>query len=210
MHAFLALTVLFILTMLQSGGGDSTAVREDAVRSAALAAAPAQPKQAPARAEPSPADALLASRHLAVPVEGVRPAQLRDTFEESRGKGRLHKAIDIMAPWGTPVLAADDGTVTKISSNRAGGLALFQTDASGRFVYYYAHLAGYAEGLRDGQAVKRGDLIGYVGATGNAPDHAPHLHFAVQLVQSDGRFWKGEVLNPYPALVAGHGVAAHP
>jgi len=206
MHAFLALTVLFILTMLQSGGGDSTAVREQAVRSAAPPAAQTEPASPAAPA----GDELLARRNLGVPVEGVRPAQLRDTFEESRGKGRIHKAIDIMAPWGTPVLAADDGKVTKISKNRAGGLSLFQTDASGRFVYYYAHLAGYADGLREGQQLQRGDLLGYVGATGNAPEHAPHLHFAVQLVQNNGRFWKGEVLNPYPALMASQAVAAHP
>ena len=115
-----------------------------------------------------------------------------------------HRAIDIMAPWGTPVLAADDGHVTKVSSNRGGGLAVYQADASGRFLYYYAHLAGYAEGLHDGQPVRRGEVIGYVGATGNAPDHAPHLHFAVQYTDNAkrwARLWgRGEAVNPYAAL----------
>jgi len=145
----------------------------------------------------------LAQRALVVPVQGVPRRALTDTFHARRGKGRAHQAIDIMAPWGRPVLAADDGTIARISSNRAGGLAIYQVDASGEFVYYYAHLAGYADGLREGQAVKRGQTIGYVGATGNAPKTAPHLHFAVQRVARQGRWWKGEALNPYPALARG-------
>lgn len=159
----------------------------------------------PAKRAPS-AEERLAGRQLAVPVQGIPRSRLRDTFHDGRGKGRAHRAIDIMAPWGTPVLAADDGHVTKISSNRGGGLAVYQADPSGRFLYYYAHLAGYADGLQEGQAVRRGEVIGYVGATGNAPDHAPHLHFAVQYVDSEkrlARLWgRGEVVNPYAALAA--------
>ncbi|MBC5764007.1 M23 family metallopeptidase [Ramlibacter albus] len=146
---------------------------------------------------PTP-EARLAQRKLAVPVQGVPRNKLRDTFNASRGKGRAHEAIDIMAPWGTPVIAADDGEVVKISRNRAGGLTLYQADASGRFVYYYAHLAGYADHLREGQPVRRGDVLAYVGSTGNAT--TPHLHFAVMLHKESLR-WKGaEVVNPYPAL----------
>jgi murein DD-endopeptidase MepM/ murein hydrolase activator NlpD len=159
------------------------------------------PRQKPASPEPSDRKAeLLAGRRLAIPVQGVRPAQLRDTFEASRGLKRSHQAIDIMAPWGTPVLAADDGKVAKITSNRGGGLTLYQVDGSGRLVYYYAHLAGYADGLREGQQVHRGEVIAYVGATGNAPAHAPHLHFAVLLLAQERRWWGGEALNPYAAL----------
>ncbi|TWO66633.1 M23 family metallopeptidase [Caenimonas sedimenti] len=163
------------------------------------------PAPAPAVAKQTPsAEEILAARQLVVPVQGIPRSRLKDTFDEGRGKGRAHRAIDIMAPWGTPVLAADDGQVTKISSNRGGGLSVYQTDASGRFLYYYAHLAGYAEGLHDGQLVRRGEVIGYVGATGNAPDHAPHLHFAVQYVESGSRWAKlwgrGEAVNPYLAL----------
>jgi peptidoglycan LD-endopeptidase LytH len=160
----------------------------------------ATPSVAPQKGPPTPAE-LLAQRDLLVPVQGVRPEQLRDTFEARRGAGRKHRAIDIMAPWGTPVLAADDGRLEKISSNRAGGLALYQVDPSGRFVYYYAHLTGYAEGLREGQEVKRGDVIAYVGATGNAPEGAPHLHFQVMVLAEGKRWWGGEAVNPYHALV---------
>jgi murein DD-endopeptidase MepM/ murein hydrolase activator NlpD len=156
---------------------------------------------------PSP-DELLAQRRLVVPVKGVPRTRLKDNFHDGRGKGRKHKAIDIMAPWGTPVVAADDGRLAKISRNRGGGLSLYQVDASGRFVYYYAHLAGYADGLREGQALRRGDLIGYVGTTGNAPASAPHLHFAVLMLTGDKRLWGGEAINPYGALTQGQTLAA--
>jgi murein DD-endopeptidase MepM/ murein hydrolase activator NlpD len=192
------------LVLLQSGSGPVLRVTPVAAPAAAPAPKPQRAKAPPAPpAGPSPADHLLASRRLAVPVEGIPKSKLRDTFHEKRGTSRTHKAIDIMAPWGTPVLAADTGKIAKISSNRAGGLAVYQVDSSGRFVYYYAHLAGYADDLREGQQVQRGELIGYVGATGNAPASAPHLHFAVQLVTVEGRLWKGEPLNPYGALMAG-------
>lgn len=167
-----------------------------------------QPPSLPRGANAPTPDELLARRRLAVPVEGVPRRRLKDTFHDGRGKGRAHKAIDIMAPWGTPVLAADDGRVARMSRNRGGGLALYQVDASGRFVYYYAHLAGYADGLREGQALRRGDLIGYVGTTGNAPAHAPHLHFAVLLLKGEKRLWGGEAVNPYGALVQADAAAA--
>lgn len=154
-----------------------------------------------------PAD-LLVLRHLGVPVAGVPRSRLQDTFTASRSRGRSHKAIDIMAPWGTPVLAADDGRLEKISHNAAGGLAAYQTDPTGQFVYYYAHLAGYADGLREGQALRRGDVIGYVGTTGNAPKTAPHLHFSVMQLAGKGRWWGGEALNPYAALVQGETMVA--
>lgn len=173
----------------------------------ARAARPPQPTPPSVEAD-SPAQELLDARPLVVPVQGIAPAQLRDTFHEKRGSSRIHKALDIMAPWGTPVLAADDGRVTKISSNRGGGLSLYLVDTSGTLVYYYAHLAGYADELREGQVVKRGDVIAYVGATGNAPDHAPHLHFAVQVVTTKGRWWGGEALNPYEALTRGAALSA--
>lgn len=168
-------------------------------------AAPPAPAAAAAASRPEPSrpptpDEQLARRKLVVPVEGVPRQRLKDTFTASRGQGRTHEAIDIMAAWGTPVLAADDGTIVKISRNRAGGLAVYQADASGRFVYYYAHLAGYADSLREGQPVRRGEVIAYVGTTGNASKTAPHLHFAV-MVRKESLRWKGaEVLNPYPAL----------
>lgn len=160
----------------------------------------AKPPAAKPRDTESGAGHLLAKRELLVPVDGVTRSQLRDTFFDGRGKGRKHQAIDIMAPRGTRVLAADDGRVAKISSNRGGGLSAYLVDPSGRLVYYYAHLDGYAQGLREGQAVRRGDLIGYVGSTGNAPESAPHLHFAVMVVKQERRWWGGEAINPYAAL----------
>lgn len=164
--------------------------------------APAPPAATETETEPQPPTPgeLLARRRLLVPVAGTPPTKLQDSFGARRGMGRKHEAIDIMAPWGTPVLAADDGRVEKITSNRGGGLTIYQVDASGRFVYYYAHLAGYAEGLKEGQPVRRGDVIGYVGATGNASRNAPHLHFAVLLLTTQKRWWGGEAINPYPAL----------
>lgn len=193
----------------------------DPVRAPELAAAPPEPPPprlataprprattpAPDKTERASMD-LLAGRRLIVPVDGVHPSQLRDTFHAGRGPGRRHQAIDIMAPRGTRVLAADDGRVAKISSNRGGGLSAYLVDPSGRLVYYYAHLDGYAPGLEEGQAVRRGQLIGYVGSTGNAPESAPHLHFAVLLVAQERRWWGGEALNPYAALAGGEAVAS--
>lgn len=169
------------------------------LRAPAPAAAPPVVAAPPAAVPPTPQD-LLANRRLVVPVQGVARGKLHDSFDDKRSMGRKHQAIDIMAPWGTPVLAADDGKIAKITSNRGGGLTLYQVDPSGRFVYYYAHLGGYADGLQEGQAVRRGDVIAYVGATGNAQTNAPHLHFAVLLLTRERRWWGGEALNPYPAL----------
>lgn len=207
-HVWTLLGVLLVV-LLQSGSQEP--LPPAPVATQAVPAAPAQQGK-PRTPQPPPAGSeLLAARRLAVPVQGVRRSQLRDTFEERRGAGRKHKAIDIMAPWGTPVLAADDGRIAKISSNRGGGLSLYQTDPTGRFVYYYAHLAGYADELREGQAVRRGDVIAYVGATGNAPATAPHLHFAVMLLSQERRWWGGEAVNPYQALSRdGAVVAARP
>jgi peptidoglycan LD-endopeptidase LytH len=163
----------------------------------ALQKAP-MPEPAPeVRLPPTPGE-LLSARNLAVPVRGVARSALKDTFHSGRGNGRSHRAIDIMASYGTPVLAADDGRIEKITQNRAGGLTLYQVDASGRFVYYYAHLADYVEGLREGQLVKRGEVIGYVGSSGNAT--TPHLHFQAMVLADGKRWWGGEPVNPYAAL----------
>jgi murein DD-endopeptidase MepM/ murein hydrolase activator NlpD len=162
-------------------------------------AAPSKQARAAKPVEPPTID-VLANRRLGVPVQGIPRAALHDTFTATRSGGRSHKAMDIMAPWGTPVLAADDGRLEKISSNRGGGLAAYQSDPSGQFIYYYAHLAGYADGLKEGQPLRRGDVIGYVGTTGNAPSSAPHLHFQVMLLEQKGRWWGGEAVNPYAAL----------
>jgi murein DD-endopeptidase MepM/ murein hydrolase activator NlpD len=140
------------------------------------------------------------SQPLLVPVAGVLPAQLADTYTQSRGNGRSHDAIDIMAPRGTPVYAVEDGRVVKLFLSQPGGITLYQFDPSERLAYYYAHLDGYAPGIAEGRTVKRGELIGYVGSTGNASPDAPHLHFAIFVLGPEKRWWKGTAINPYPLL----------
>ncbi len=140
------------------------------------------------------------STSLLIPVQGIAVSQLQDTFADARGEGRVHDAIDIMAPAGTPVLAVADGHVEKLFESKQGGLTVYQFDPSGAYAYYYAHLQGYAPGLVEKKALKRGETIGYVGSTGNANPAAPHLHFAVFVLGPEKRWWKGEAINPYPLL----------
>lgn len=142
----------------------------------------------------APANALL------MPVSGVRPEQIGDTFNDLRGGSRIHEALDIMAPRGTPVVAAVDGKVEKLFTSAAGGLTVYQFDPAATHAYYYAHLDRYAPGLAEGQALKRGDPIGYVGFTGNASADAPHLHFAIFLLGPEKKWWEGTPVNPYPLL----------
>ena len=138
---------------------------------------------------------------LLLPVEGVAARDLRDTFNERReGDTRGHEAIDIAAKTGAPVLAADDGHIEKLFVSKPGGITIYQFDRSGRLAYYYAHLDRYAPGLIEGQQVHRGDVIGYVGASGNANAEAPHLHFAIFRLGPDRQWWKGEPLNPFGYL----------
>jgi murein DD-endopeptidase MepM/ murein hydrolase activator NlpD len=142
---------------------------------------------------------LLAERPLMVPVAGIAPSSLSDHYELARGS-RVHEAIDILAPAGTPVVAVDDGRIAKLFESKPGGLTVYHYDPQGRIAYYYAHLQRYAPGLREGMEVKRGDVIGYVGSTGNADPGTPHLHFAVFRLGTPPKWWEGEAVNPYPAL----------
>ncbi len=141
----------------------------------------------------------LAVRRLLMPVKGVDSKNLVDNFEEGRGK-RKHEAIDILAPRGTPVVAVDDGRVAKLFTSAAGGLTVYQFDREEKFIYYYAHLDRYADGLTPGGALKRGDILGYVGTTGNAPKNTPHLHFTIFHTGPEKKWWKGTAVNPYPFL----------
>lgn len=150
----------------------------------------------------------LLARGLQIPVAGMTVAQLRDTFDEGRDAGRVHRALDILAPRGTPVLAADSGRVLRVGSNALGGNTIYATDPQGRVVYYYAHLDAYRPGLVEGAMIARGDTLGVVGTTGNAPRDTPHLHFQVMRMPSDGRYWDGDPINPYPLLLLMH--AARP
>ena len=143
----------------------------------------------------------LMARRLLIPVQGVNRARLRDNFNETRGGTRRHEALDIMAPRGTPVLAAGDGTIAKLARHPLGGITVYETDPEGRYSYYYAHLDHYAAGLHVGQDVHRGDVIGFVGSTGNAPAWAPHLHFTILDLSQPGHWWGRPAVNPYPFLV---------
>jgi murein DD-endopeptidase MepM/ murein hydrolase activator NlpD len=161
------------------------------------------PRSTAVEAAPLPigdAISLLAKRHLSIPVEGVSPSALRDTYDDARAVGRRHDAIDIMAPRGTAVRAAEDGTIAKLFTSKAGGLTIYQFDPTETFSYYYAHLDRYAPGLAEHQPVRRGQLLGYVGSTGNASEDAPHLHFAIARLDTDHSWWKGDPINPYPVL----------
>ena len=139
---------------------------------------------------------------LAIPVAGVKAGQLVDTYTQARAGGaRVHDAIDIMAPAGTPVVAAAPGTVVKLFfSKGGGGITAYVRSDDGRWIYYYAHLSAYAPGLREGQRVRRGTPIGYVGATGNANSADPHLHFAINRMNPSEKWWQGSPINPYPLL----------
>lgn len=137
---------------------------------------------------------------LIVPVAGVSTDELRDMFDEPRGGGRRHEAIDILAKRNTPILAAADGTVDKLFTSKAGGLTIYERDPSGLYELYYAHLESYAPGLDEGDAVRQGQVIGYVGTSGNAPKDVPHLHFTIFRMGPDRRWWKGDAVNPFPLL----------
>ncbi|HVS03532.1 MAG TPA: M23 family metallopeptidase, partial [Thermoanaerobaculia bacterium] len=132
---------------------------------------------------------------LIVPVAGVDREALRDTFDAPRG-GRRHEAIDILAARGTPVLAATDGRIARLYRSKPGGLTIYQFDDGERWALYYAHLERYAGGLTEGERVHRGEVIGYVGTSGNAPRDTPHLHFAVLRLGPEKNWWQGEAVNP--------------
>lgn len=140
---------------------------------------------------------------LIVPVRGIAGDALVDTYTDARSEGRSHDAIDIMAPAGTPVLAVADGHVEKLFTSDRGGLTIYQFEPGGRHAYYYAHLQSYAPGLHEKQRIRQGEVIGYVGSTGNASASAPHLHFAIFVLGPEKRWWEGTAINPYPLLRAG-------
>jgi peptidoglycan LD-endopeptidase LytH len=137
---------------------------------------------------------------LAIPVTGVKASQLSDTYDEARGQGRRHDAIDIMAPEGTPVIAAADGKVEKLFNSVRGGTTIYLRSPDQKWMYYYAHLQRYAPGLHEGQDVKRGQVIALVGHTGDASAAGPHLHFAINTMGNGERWWQGTPINPYPLL----------
>jgi len=160
---------------------------------------PAPPPRPAPVSEGAPA---AAPSRLTMPVSGVAPGQLIDTYSAARaGGGRVHDAIDIMAPAGTPVVAAAEGTIEKLFfSHGGGGITVYVRSPDRQWIYYYAHLQGYAPGLHEGQRVASGDPIGFVGSTGNASPDAPHLHFAINRMGPGEQWWQGTAINPYPLL----------
>ncbi len=189
---------------LRRDAGEPVAVARPAAQPAVAAAPPAAAAtphvDAPVPTTTPPSSASDAPTGLLLPVQGILASQLHDTFSDARSEGRGHDAIDIMADAGTPVLAVADGTVEKLFDSERGGLTIYQFEPSGQWCYYYAHLQRYADGLAEKQVIKRGEVIGYVGSTGNASAETPHLHFEVHVLGPEKQWWKGESINPYPLL----------
>ena len=190
-----------------------TAVSESPATPEASAATPAAspsleipsgtppPQADQAAAQPSPlAGSYVGKLKLIVPVVGLRPDQLLDTFADARSEGRVHDAIDIPAPAGTPVVAVADGEMIKLFQSERGGTTIYQLSTDRKLVFYYAHLQRYADGIAPGKFVKQGEVIAYVGDTGNAGTGNFHLHFSISVVADPKRYWEGTNINPYPLL----------
>jgi murein DD-endopeptidase MepM/ murein hydrolase activator NlpD len=154
---------------------------------------------APAAA-PTDVDLATLRHEMIVPVAGVPASALYDSYAELRGGTRPHEALDIPAPRGTPVLSASNGRVLKLFNSKAGGLMVYAADSTERFILMYAHLDAYQPGLAEGQSLRKGQQIGIVGTTGNAPPNVPHLHFAIARSSDIKQWWKGSPVNPYPLL----------
>jgi len=145
--------------------------------------------------------ARLRLRALLVPVQSVSVSELQDTYLQGRGNGsRVHEAIDISARQGTPVVAVEDGKIAKLFWSKPGGRTIYQFDPASEFAYYYAHLDAYADGLREGMPLRKGQLVGYVGISGNASPSSPHLHFAIFRLGVDKKWWEGTPINPFSVL----------
>jgi len=142
----------------------------------------------------------LIARHLTIPVQGIPSAKLVRSYHDPRSGGREHDALDILAPRNTPVVAVEDGTIARLFLSKLGGITIYQFDPDRQYTYYYAHLERYADGLKEGETVHRGQVIGYVGTTGNAPKNTPHLHFAVYRLTADRHWWEGTPIDPYDIL----------
>jgi murein DD-endopeptidase MepM/ murein hydrolase activator NlpD len=138
----------------------------------------------------------LRHRNLALPLSGFDIERVKDSYTELHN-GQSHEALDMLAPRNTPVLAVEDGDIAKLFESKLGGTTVYEYDSAHHFVYYYAHLEKYADNLKDGQKVKRGQVLGYVGTSGNAPKNTPHLHFSISIVDADKRWWQTAPINPY-------------
>jgi murein DD-endopeptidase MepM/ murein hydrolase activator NlpD len=203
---------------LHASGGPRPVSDPIAIERAAHTAPPAQAEApvatsgvpvigaAPRGAEPGGAIDVLQRHRLRVPIDGVDVETFKGAFVEPRAGagGHLHEAVDILAARNTPVHAVEDGAIAKLFDSKAGGHTIYQFEPTERFAYYYAHLDRYADGLHEGQRVVAGEVIGYVGTSGNAPAGTPHLHFAIFELGPEKRWWKGEALDPYLAFRRNH------
>jgi peptidoglycan LD-endopeptidase LytH len=149
---------------------------------------------------PTPQSGFVGTLHLIIPVAGVTKDQLIDTFTDARSEGRVHDAIDIPAAQGTSVLAVADGQIIKLFQSEKGGTTIYQLSSDRKLIFYYAHLQGYRDGLSEGQFVRQGNVIGFVGDTGNAGPGNYHLHFSIAIANDPKRYWEGTNINPYPLL----------
>jgi murein DD-endopeptidase MepM/ murein hydrolase activator NlpD len=181
--------------------GPGVLENEDGRTAAIGRTTPAAPSPAPAAMGPTVGDAgELSGRQLEMPVEGVDRSKLTSQFHQQRGSTREHEAIDILAPRNTPVHAVEGGRIARLFFSKLGGITIYQFDPTERYCYYYAHLERYADDLREGQPVQKGQVIGYVGTSGNAPPETPHLHFAVFRLTAEKHWWEGTPLDPYDLL----------
>jgi len=207
----LAMLVAFLawLNHRRSGGALITWSRSETKIPVPLASTEATRSGPPTPYAPPPATSsptsaptapLVSPAGLIVPVAGVRADQLVDTFSAARSEGRVHDAIDIPAPRGTQVLAVANGKILKLFQSVPGGITIYQLSSDETFIYYYAHLDGYAAGLSEGQTVTQGETIAYVGDTGNAGAGNYHLHFSIAMTSNPKRYWEGVNINPYPLL----------
>ncbi|HKW01571.1 MAG TPA: M23 family metallopeptidase [Vicinamibacterales bacterium] len=201
-----AVAWLFTSHQAALGSGAPALSADGADENRAAIVAPATPTPLPvAKASPalevsptrSESASDLRARHLLIPLAGVEPSALRDSFDDARDHTRRHEALDILAPRNTPVRAVEGGTIAKLFLSKAGGITLCQFDPTETYAYYYAHLERYAPGLHERQTVSAGDIIGYVGTSGNAPPDTPHLHFAIFKLTPEKHWWQGEAIDPF-------------
>jgi murein DD-endopeptidase MepM/ murein hydrolase activator NlpD len=146
----------------------------------------------------------LRARALVVPVAGADMTRVEDSFGDPRDGERVHRAIDILAARGTPILSADDGKILRMTTSSLGGISMYTVDPVSRLVYYYAHMDHYNDGMSVGRTIAKGDTLGFVGTTGNAPKDTPHLHFQVMRWPADGKYWNGDPIDPFDALGGVH------
>jgi murein DD-endopeptidase MepM/ murein hydrolase activator NlpD len=189
-----------VVTLVRGTGSAEVTAALKADTAVGLVAPDSALARAVAALSPTATDLEVLRHEMQVPVSGISPSMLHDTYNELRGGTRVHEALDILAPRGTPVMSATAGRVLKLFNSKAGGLMVYAADSTGRFILMYGHLDAYQPGLAAGQTLRRGQPLGVVGTTGNAPASTPHLHFAVARSSNVNDWWIGTPVNPFPLL----------